>query len=159
MLLMQRGAHTRPLQRHTAAASCRRGRLHALHVAAGAWLVPALVGFGVLKRTLLVRRAAKAPARPQDAPPTWPPPKPAERAKREQPLLWVRGRAWRCLPWRTRDALALTLARVTQGTNMRKSHDGERVQFDALDLTLEKAVKMAVVGASAPHAAQAATRF
>jgi hypothetical protein len=40
-----------------------------------------------------VWRAAKAPARPQaqDAPPTWPPPKPAERAKREQPLLWVRG--------------------------------------------------------------------
>jgi hypothetical protein len=35
--------------------------------------------------------AAKQPARPApDAPPTWPPPKPAERGKREQPLLWVR---------------------------------------------------------------------
>jgi hypothetical protein len=31
---------------------------------------------------------------------------------------------------------------------MRKSHDGDRVQFDALDLTLEKSMKMAVVGAA-----------
>ncbi len=29
---------------------------------------------------------------------------------------------------------------------MRKSHDGERVQFDGVDVTLEKSMKMAVVG-------------
>ncbi len=60
-------------------------------------------------------------------------------------LLTTRGRGLRVVD--TETSLGETAARQ-QGTGMRKSHDGDRVQFDALDLTLEKSMKMAVVGAA-----------
>ena len=64
--------------------------------------------------------AAKSP---EAAPPAWPPPKPAERRRGGEPLLW--------------------------GAGLRKSHDGERVQFAGLDVTLERGTKTAVVGCDA----------
>jgi hypothetical protein len=64
--------------------------------------------------------SARAAKSPEAAPPAWPPPKPAERRRAGEPLLW--------------------------GTGLRKSHDGERVQFAGLDLTLERGTKTAVVG-------------
>jgi ATPase subunit of ABC transporter with duplicated ATPase domains len=73
---------------------------------------------------VLPRAPPNAPAAaaksPEAAPPAWPPPKLAERRRAGEPLLW--------------------------GTGLRKSHDGERVQFAALDLTVEKGIKTAVVG-------------
>ena len=92
----------------------RRGER--LRVAGGAPPVRSTLR-GRADRPLTRRAAAKSPEAP---PPTWPPPKPTERRRAGEPLLW--------------------------GTGLRKSHDGERVQFSGLDLTLDRGMKMAVVG-------------